>query len=198
MTMTDDAHPSTGAAAPPGDVRTATSARGLAARTPRDVALLGYLAIVTLHAGEHLLQLAQVHLLGWSAHDAGGILGLFFPALLHSETLHFGYNLLQLAGLVLLRHAFDGLARRWWTVALAAQSWHFFEHVLLQVQYLSGSLLFGAVQRTSIGELLVPRVELHALYNLVVVAPIGVAVVLRALRDVRGHPQGSADTGTTG
>jgi hypothetical protein len=193
MQMTDDTRPSSSAAGGPGDPQAAAGGRGLTPRKQlRDATLLGYLAIVAVHGLEHLLQMAQIHLLGWPAHDAGGALGLFLPGLLHSEALHFGYNLFQLAGLVLLRHAFDGVARRWWTVALAAQAWHFFEHVLLQAQYLSGSYLFGAAQQTSIGQLLVPRAELHAVYNLIVVVPIGVAVALRASRAVRGRTPGGA------
>lgn len=50
--------------------------------------------------------------------------------------------------------------------ALVFQGWHFSEHVSLQVQYLTGHYLFGAIKRTSV--LLLLRLELHFVHNLLV------------------------------
>jgi hypothetical protein len=137
-----------------------------------------FMIIVLGHWLEHISQLYQMYVLGWLPKAAGGALGLWFPALTSSETLHFGYNLLLWVGILLLRPGFSGSARRWWTVALVAQSWHFFEHFLLQVQWLTGFYLFGAAKQTGIGELWFPRPELHFAYNLIVFVPLVIAMFL--------------------
>ena len=61
--------------------------------------------------------------------------------------------------------------------ALIAQIWHFFEHVLLQAQWLAGVYLFGAAQQISIGQLWFPRPELHFVYNLIVFVPLVIAMI---------------------
>jgi hypothetical protein len=137
-----------------------------------------YMVIVLGHWSEHLAQIYQIYIWGWVPKAAGGVLGLLFPALVTSEVLHFTYNLFLWGGLLLLLPGFTGRSRIWWKGALAAQSWHFFEHILLQVQWLTGIYLFGASQQISIGQLWIPRVELHFLYNLIVFAPMVVSMVL--------------------
>lgn len=139
--------------------------------------LFAYLLVVAGHFSEHLTQVAQVYLLGWQPRLAGGILGLWLPGLARSEVLHMGYNSLQLTGLILLLPGFRGRARAWWLLALAAQSWHFLEHVLLQIQYLSGNYLFGADAQRSLLEFFFPRIELHLVYNLLVFVPTVLAVI---------------------
>ena len=149
------------------------------ARHPQ--ALLVYLLVAGGHFTEHLVQIGQVYLLGWPIRKAGGILGLWFPGLATSEVLHTAYNSAQLTGLILLAPGFRGTgwARRFWTIAIVAQSWHFLEHVLLQVQYLTGYYLFEMVRQTSLLELFFPRVELHFVYNLLAFTPTFIAIVLR-------------------
>ncbi|QFZ18312.1 hypothetical protein [Saccharothrix syringae] len=137
-----------------------------------------FMVVVAAHWVEHLAQAAQIYLLGWPVHAAGGALGLAFPWLVHSEWLHYGYALAMLAGLVLLRPGFAGRARTWWTAALVIQVWHHFEHLLLLLQALTGWHLRGRAAPTSLVQLVVPRVELHLFYNAVVFAPMVVAVVL--------------------
>lgn len=137
--------------------------------------LLLYLAIVLGHWSEHLAQVYQVYILGWVPAKAGGILGLYFPILAQSEVLHIVYNGSMWLGLVLLLRGMSDPARKWWLVTLVLQSWHLFEHILLQYQYLTGNFFFGATVQTGIGQLLVPRVELHFLYNLIVFIPMMVA-----------------------
>lgn len=135
-----------------------------------------YMVIVAGHWLEHVTQVYQVYVMGWMPKAAGGVLGLWFPFLAASEILHFTYNLFLWGGIVLLLPGFVGRARSWWKGALAAQSWHFFEHILLQVQWLTGIYLFGAATQISIGQLWIPRVELHFLYNLIVFIPMVVAI----------------------
>ena len=148
-------------------------------------ALWLYMVVVFGHWLEHIAQAYQVFVLNWAPADAGGVLGLWFPRLAQSEVLHFVYNLLLLAGLWLLRDGFRGRDRFWWDVAFVAQGWHFFEHVLLQVQWLSGVYLFGAEQQTGILQLWIPRVELHLIYNSAAFLPMMLAMYLHFRRAAR-------------
>jgi len=141
--------------------------------------VLIYLVIVLGHFSEHIVQVAQVYLLDWQLRMAGGILGLWLPGLARSEVLHMVYNSLQLTGLIVLLLGFKGRARRWWLLALVLQSWPFLEHVVLQVQFLTGHYLFDATTQQSLLEFFFPRVELHLVYNLSVFVPTLIAVVLR-------------------
>ena len=103
--------------------------------------------------------------------------GYFFPGLVTSEMLHYGYALVMLAGLWALRPGFTGKQdRRWWTIALGIQFFHHIEHALLQAQVLLGHNLFGRPVPTSIAQLWVPRVELHLFYNTIVFIPMIVAM----------------------
>lgn len=140
--------------------------------------LLVFMAIVLAHWAEHITQAVQIYALGWPTHHAGGVLGLYFPWLVHSEWLHYGYALIMLAGLILLRPGFSGRARTWWSVALGIQVWHHLEHLLLLIQALTGWRLAGRPVPTSIVQLVVPRVELHLFYNALVFAPMVVAMVM--------------------
>jgi hypothetical protein len=140
-------------------------------------ALQGFMAIVLAHWGEHLLQAFQIYALGWPVPQARGALGYFFPYLVTSEMLHYGYALVMLTGLFLLRSGFTGQSdRRWWTVALSIQFFHHIEHFLLQGQYVVGQNLFDKPVPTSIVQLWVPRVELHLFYNTIVFIPMMVAM----------------------
>jgi hypothetical protein len=150
-----------------------------ARRSRYDRALLLFLAVVLAHWVEHVVQALQVFALGWSRPDARGALGLLWPALVQSEALHYGYAIVMLVGLVLLRPAFTGQARTWWTVALALQIWHHAEHLLLLSQAVAGHPFFGAQQYTSLLQLAFPRIELHLFYNAVVFVPMCVAMYLR-------------------
>jgi hypothetical protein len=139
-------------------------------------ALVVFLILVSAHFGEHVAQAIQVFALGWPRAQALGLLGLVWPWLVESEWLHFTDVLLTLAGLVLLRHGFHGEARRWWTAAIVVGVWHLFEHSLLLGQSLTGTTLFGAPVPTSVLQLVVPRIELHLVYNGIVLAAILMAL----------------------
>ena len=142
-------------------------------------ALQGFTVIVLAHWAEHLLQAFQIYGLGWPVPQARGALGHFFPYLVTSEMLHYGYALVMLAGLWLLRPGFTGESdRKWWTVALSIQFFHHIEHFLLQGQYLLGQNLFDRPVPTSIVQLWIPRVELHLFYNTIVFIPMMVAMYL--------------------
>src|SRR6476620_131923 len=103
------------------------SARKVASRTrtlvatlngPRhELALRVFMLIVLAHWAEHLLQAIQIYALGWPVPEARGLLGYFYPWLIRSESLHYGYAIVMLAGLWLLRRGFTGAAdHRWWTI----------------------------------------------------------------------------------
>lgn len=137
-----------------------------------------FMVIVIAHWAEHVAQAIQIYALGWPIPQARGVLGLPFPWLVTSEWMHYGYALLMLAGLILLRRGFTGRSRTWWNIALGIQVWHHFEHLLLLIQALSGTNLAGRAVPTSIVQLLIPRVELHLFYNAVVFVPMVVAMLL--------------------
>jgi hypothetical protein len=138
-----------------------------------ELALRLFMVIVLAHWAEHLVQAVQIYALGWPVPEARGLLGLYYPWLISSETLHYGYALVMLAGLWLLRPGFTGvLDRRWWTIALGIQFFHHFEHFLLLAQATLGVNLFGRPVPTSLIQLWVPRVELHLFYNSIVFIPM--------------------------
>ena len=74
------------------------------------------------HWGEHLVQAYQIWVMGWPRPKANGILGLWYPWLIKSEVLHYGYALVMLIGIWVLRKGFTGRSRTWWTVALVSSS----------------------------------------------------------------------------
>ena len=142
-----------------------------------ELALQVFMVIVLAHWAEHLLQAFQIYALGWPVPESRGALGHFLPWVVKSEILHYGYALVMLAGLWLLRTGFSGgTDRRWWTVALWIQFFHHFEHALLQGQAILGQNLFGLPVPTSLAQLWVPRVELHLFYNTIVFVPMVVAM----------------------
>ena len=139
-------------------------------------ALQLFMAIVLAHWAEHLAQALQVYALHWPVREARGVLGLWFPWLVASETLHYGYALVMLTGLWVLRSGFVGRARTWWMVSFAIQFWHHIEHALLQGQVIVGRNLMDAPVPMSIAQFFVPRLELHMIYNTIVFVPMMVAM----------------------
>ncbi|MGH7531363.1 MAG: hypothetical protein ACREMN_13340, partial [Gemmatimonadales bacterium] len=136
------------------------------------VALRTFMIIVVAHLAEHLVQAFQVYVLAWPVHSARGVLGQYFPWLVHSEVLHYSYAVVMLAGIWLLLPGFAGRSRTWWLGALVIQFWHHIEHALLQGQAILGHNLFGSPVPVSIAQLWIPRVELHLLYNSLVFVPM--------------------------
>lgn len=139
-------------------------------------ALWAYTAIVLAHWSEHFVQAFQIYVLGWKVPDARGVLGLFFPALIKSETLHYGYALVMLVCFWVLRKGFVGRSHTWWMAAFWIQFWHHIEHALLQGQAIVGHNLFGSPVPMSLAQLIIPRVELHLFYNTIVTIPMVIAM----------------------
>ncbi len=119
------------------------------------------MVIVLAHWAEHLAQAAQVYILGWPVPEARGVLGLWFPWLVKSEALHYGYALIMLVGLRIFRKGFQGQSYKWWMIAFWIQFWHHIEHALLQGQAIVGQNFFDSPVPVSIVQLWIPRVELH-------------------------------------
>ncbi len=141
-------------------------------------ALTVFMIIVIGHWAEHISQAYQLWALGWPPAQARGVLGIPFPWLIKSEWLHYGYAIVMLIGLFLLRPGFSGRSRVWWTIALGIQFWHHIEHFLLLLQAQLGQPFFGRAVPTSLLQLVVPRVELHLFYNTIVFIPMVVAMYL--------------------
>lgn len=137
-----------------------------------------FVAVVLAHWAEHLAQAYELWGRGWTLKQSRGVVGLPFPWLVSSEWLHYGFALVMLVGLTVLRHGFSGSARRCWNIALVIQVWHHFEHLLLLLQAHTGVYLLGAAAPTSILQLFAPRVELHLFYNTVVTVPMAVGMLL--------------------
>ncbi|BCJ41151.1 hypothetical protein GCM10010168_45510 [Actinoplanes ianthinogenes] len=141
-------------------------------------ALTVFLAVTLAHWAEHLVQAYQIWVLGWPRPQARGVLGQFYPWLVKSEWMHYGYAIVMLVLLFALRPGFVGRARTWWTVALVIQFWHHIEHFLLLVQAQTGHAFFGKPVPTSLLQLLYPRVELHLFYNSIVFIPMIIGMYL--------------------
>ena len=142
-----------------------------------EVAMRTFMVIVLAHWAEHLVQALQIYTLGWPVPEARGVIGYFLPWVIKSETLHYGYAVVMLIGLLLLRPGFTGTQdRRWWTIALAIQFFHHIEHFLLLGQAVVGHNLGGGPVPTSLVQLWVPRVELHLFYNTIVFIPMAIAM----------------------
>jgi len=148
-----------------------------------------FLAITVAHWLEHLTQTYQIYVMNWPRHEALGFLGYLFPWLVHSEWLHYGYALVMLAGLIILRPSVTGRSRTWWDIALVIQLWHHLEHLLLLAQAVLVTNLFGRSVPTSILQLVFPRAELHLVYNALVFVPMLIAMVYHAYAPAgESHP----------
>lgn len=139
-------------------------------------ALWTFMIIVLAHWAEHVAQAWQIYVMGMHPHMANGFLGMYFPWLVHTEVLHYGYALVMLIGIWVLRKGFTGTSRKWWTIALVIQFWHHIEHALLITQATIHHNFFGRAVPTSILQLIFPRVELHLFYNTVVFIPMVVGM----------------------
>jgi hypothetical protein len=133
-----------------------------------------FMFIVLAHWAEHLAQAFQIYILGWTRPAAGGFLGLFFPWLVTSEILHYGYAIVMLVGIWTLRKGFTGTSNKWWTIALVIQFWHHIEHAVLQWQAITHNYWFGSPVPVSFLQTVLPqsRVEIHLFYNAVVFIPM--------------------------
>lgn len=142
-----------------------------------ELALRIFTVIVLAHWAEHLVQAAQIYVFHWPVPESRGVVGHFFPWVIKSETLHYGYALVMLAGLWMLRTGFTGKQDHfWWMLAFGIQFFHHIEHAILQTQAIVGMNLLGRPVPTSLVQLWVPRVELHLFYNTIVFIPMVMAM----------------------
>jgi hypothetical protein len=139
-------------------------------------ALQLFMAIVLFHWVEHIVQAYQAFVLHWPRPMAMGLLGMYYPWLMRTETLHYSFALVMLVGLWVLRKGFTGRSHAWWMIAFWIQFWHHIEHGLLFYQALSHNYLFGGKVPTSIGQIWIPRIELHLFYNFIVFTPMVIAM----------------------
>lgn len=132
--------------------------------------------VVLAHWGEHLVQAYQIYVMQWPRAKAGGILGIWYPWLISSEWLHYGYAVVMLVGLWILRKGFAGISLKWWTVSLVIQFWHHIEHLLLLTQAIRHHNFWDKPVPFSVLQLFIPRVELHLFYNGIVFIPMMIAM----------------------
>ena len=134
------------------------------------------MVIVLLHWVEHLVQAYQAFVLHWPRPMSMGLLSMYYPWLMKTEVLHYGFALVMLIGLWVLRKGFTGRSHPWWMVAFWIQFWHHIEHGLLFYQALTHHYFFGGTVPTSIGQIWIPRIELHLFYNVIVFTPMVIAM----------------------
>jgi hypothetical protein len=132
--------------------------------------------IVLFHWAEHIVQAYQAFVLHWPRPMSMGILGMYYPWLMKSEVLHYGFALVMLIGLWVLRKGFTGRSHTWWMISFWIQFYHHFEHFILFYQAQTHHFWFGGKVPTSIGQIWVPRIELHLIYNTLVFIPMVVAM----------------------
>jgi hypothetical protein len=123
-------------------------------------------------------------------HCALGLLGMKYPWLVRTESLHFAFALITTAGLIALWDIFvNGEiacdctvvhpdTAPYWKTAFWISIWHLFEHTLLFTQAVAHKYIFGHKEPTSIIQLFIPRVPLHLVYNSAVTIPVLIAMVL--------------------
>jgi len=136
------------------------------------VALLSFAVIVLFHWLEHIVQAYQFFVMHWTRPMSMGLLGMYYPWLMKTETLHYGFALVMLIGLWVLRKGFTGTSYKWWMAAFWLQFYHHFEHLILFYQAQTHRYWFGGTVPTSIGQIWIPRIELHLIYNALVFIPM--------------------------
>src|SRR3982750_3912352 len=139
-------------------------------------ALLTFAAIVLFHWAEHIVQAYQFFVLHWPRPMWMGILGMYYPWLMKTEALHYGFALVMVIGLWVLRKGFVGTSHKWWMASFWIQFYHHSEHAILFYQANTGHYWFGGKVPTSIGQIWIPRIELHLIYNTLVFLPMVVGM----------------------
>ncbi len=160
-------------------------------------ALQIFMFIVLGHWAEHLVQAYQIYVMGWPRPRALGLLGLWYPWLIQTEALHYGYALVMLIGIWVLRKGFTGVSYTWWMVAFWIQFWHHIEHFLLIWQATFHHNFWGKPVPCSVLQLFFPRVELHLFYNSIVFIPmvIGMYYHMFPPEGERGNPDCTCEWG---
>lgn len=155
-----------------------------------------FMVIVLGHWAEHLVQAYQLYVLHWPRDKSLGLLGLFYPWLIRTEALHYGYALVMLIGLWIFHKGFTGRSYAWWMVAFGIQVWHHFEHFLLITQVVIHHNFWHKPVPFSILQLAFPRIELHLFYNTIVFIPMVVAMYKHMFPDEGdGNPRCTCEWG---
>ena len=136
-----------------------------------------FLLIIYLHLFEHIAQMFQLYVLHWNRPECLGLVGLVWPYLIHSEYLHYGHALFMFIGIYYLTKYMYNRHSLWWMkLALILAFYHHFEHLLLLIQSITHIYFFNKTVPTSLGQLFIPRIELHFFYNLLVGIPLMIAL----------------------
>lgn len=127
-------------------------------------------ALMIAHWLEHIFQAYQVYVLHMNRMCALGMLGMKYPWLVRTESLHFVF-----AWLTFVMFYFAGIgyfssqsAIKLWILGWAASFFHLVEHSLLFAQAVTHHYMFGATQPTSLLQQFFPRIELHLFYNSII------------------------------
>jgi hypothetical protein len=156
-----------------------------------------FMFIVLAHWAEHLVQAYQIYVMGWPRPKALGLVGLWYPKLIQTETLHYGYALVMLICLWIFRKGFTGVSHTWWMIAFWIQFWHHIEHFLLIWQATTHHNFWGKPVPCSVLQLIFPRVELHLFYNSIVFIPMVIAMYYHVFppEGERGNPACNCEWG---
>ena len=130
------------------------------------------------HVLEHVAQLFQIHVLRLSGPGARGIFGA-----LDIEWVHFLWNTWIIGAVLLLLYRFR--RNPWLWVSLLMAGWHEAEHLVIMAKYLAtgqqgtpGLLATGG----AIAGGVLPRPDLHFLYNIVETVPLAGGFVYQLRR----------------
>ncbi len=130
-----------------------------------------FMLVVASHFLEHVCQIWQLYVISLPRPECLGLLGSFYPWLVTSEAFHYAHALFMLLGLAVFR--ISPLGGFWWELALWLAFYHHLEHAILLSQALTGENFCS--MRCSLGSFLMPRIELHFVYNLMILIPMIVA-----------------------
>ncbi|WP_066122415.1 hypothetical protein [Geminocystis sp. NIES-3709] len=135
--------------------------------------------IILSHLAEHIAQMIQLHLLHWARPECLGLLGLWKPYLVRSEFLHYGHALFMLLGIYPMMRW-----NKWLYATFVLAFYHHLEHFQLLLQAVTKHYWWGFPKPATLPELLIPRIELHFFYNIMVALPMFYGIYLwRKKRD---------------
>ena len=134
-------------------------------------------ALMIAHWLEHIFQAYQVYVQHVDRACALGLLGMKYPWLIRTESIHFGFAVLTLAGFWwAAQNYFESwTATKVWAAGMLFSIWHLFEHLLLFIQ-----AMLHRPHPTSILQVFFPRIELHLFYNSVVTILMIAALVIES------------------
>lgn len=130
--------------------------------------LLIFNIIVYSHFAEHIAQMIQLYLLHWDRKQSLGLLGLWQPQLVHSEWLHYAHALFMVIGLAMMCKI-----NKWLFLAFFLGFLHHIEHFCLLYQAITHHNWWDQPKPVTYLQMIwLPRIELHFIYNLIVLIPM--------------------------